>query len=109
MRRRKREAPGPIRSAYEAGPCGYALQRQLVAQGVACQVVAPSKTQRKPGDRVKTDRVWCKKWVELGMGGATGRTGRPTRRHPASEDVKFGDGDVYPNKLSLGIGHEAAR
>ena len=37
-----REAVGSIRCAYEAGPCGYVLQRQLEADGVSCQVVAPS-------------------------------------------------------------------
>lgn len=42
--------------AYEAGPCGYGLYRQLVATGHACEVVAPSLIPRKPGERVKTDR-----------------------------------------------------
>ena len=28
IRRLEREAPGPVRVCYEAGPCGYALQRQ---------------------------------------------------------------------------------
>ena len=42
--------------AYEAGPCGYGLYRTLTAQGIACQVVAPSLIPKKPGDRVKTDR-----------------------------------------------------
>ncbi len=42
--------------AYEAGPCGYAIYRQLRAMGVQCQVVAPSLIPRRPGDRVKTDR-----------------------------------------------------
>lgn len=41
---------------YEAGPCGYVLYHQLMELGEECQVVAPSKTPRKPGDRVKTDR-----------------------------------------------------
>ena len=42
--------------AYEAGPTGYALQRQLTAMGIACVVAATSLVPRKPGDRVKTDR-----------------------------------------------------
>ena len=42
--------------AYEAGPCGYGLYRDLTGQGFACQVVAPSLIPKKPGDKVKTDR-----------------------------------------------------
>lgn len=45
-----------LKAAYEAGPTGYALHRQLVALGVDSQVVAPSLIPRRPGDRVKTDR-----------------------------------------------------
>ncbi|MGN8200236.1 IS110 family transposase [Salinisphaera sp. RV14] len=41
---------------YEAGPCGYALYRQLLGLGHDCQVVAPSLIPRKPGERIKTDR-----------------------------------------------------
>ncbi len=41
---------------YEAGPCGYTVYRHLTLKGYACVVVAPSKTPRKSGDRVKTDR-----------------------------------------------------
>jgi transposase len=42
--------------AYEAGPCGYGLHRDLTARGFRCDVVAPSLIPKKPGDRVKTDR-----------------------------------------------------
>lgn len=45
-----------LRCCYEAGPCGYALQRQLEAMGIDCVVVAPSLIPRKPGERIKTDR-----------------------------------------------------
>ena len=45
-----------LRFCYEAGPCGYGIQRQLSAAGHACVVVAPSLIPRKPGDRIKTDR-----------------------------------------------------
>lgn len=44
------------RFVYEAGPCGYTIQRHLSAQGLACTVVAPSRIPKRPGDRVKTDR-----------------------------------------------------
>src|SRR5205823_7648873 len=45
-----------LRVAYEAGPTGYALQRQLTALDIECIVVAPSLIPVRPGDKVKTDR-----------------------------------------------------
>lgn len=42
--------------AYEAGPTGYALYRQLTRLNIDCMVVAPSLIPRRPGDKVKTDR-----------------------------------------------------
>jgi len=47
--------PGPAAVAYEAGPTGFGLARALAAQGIRCEVAAPSKLQRPSGDRVKTD------------------------------------------------------
>jgi transposase len=47
--------PGPVAVAYEAGPTGFGLYRSLAAAGIRCQVAAPSKLTRPPGDRVKTD------------------------------------------------------
>ena len=41
---------------YEAGPCGYVLQRELESLGHECVVVAPSLIPKRPGNRVKTDR-----------------------------------------------------
>ena len=45
-----------LRFCYEAGPCGYGIQRQLSARGHECVVVAPSLIPKRAGDRVKTDR-----------------------------------------------------
>ena len=41
---------------YEAGPCGFVIWRHLNAQGIECQVVAPSSIPRRSGERIKTDR-----------------------------------------------------
>ncbi|MGA7538521.1 MAG: IS110 family transposase [Steroidobacteraceae bacterium] len=49
----RREA---LEIVYEAGPCGYTLARRLRAQGYRCNVIAPAKVPRRPGDRIKTDR-----------------------------------------------------
>ncbi|RLA00663.1 MAG: IS110 family transposase [Gammaproteobacteria bacterium] len=59
-------APGDVRFCYEAGPNGYVLQRRIEGfDGVSCVVVAPTKTPRRSGDRVKTDRRDAKKLVGL--------------------------------------------
>src|SRR6266536_3901957 len=48
--------PLPLKGCYEAGPTGYGLYRAAAAAGVELAVVAPSKTPRAPGERVKSDR-----------------------------------------------------
>lgn len=47
---------GPVVCCYEAGPCGFELQRALVAHHVPCEMIAPALIPRRPGDRIKTDR-----------------------------------------------------
>jgi transposase len=85
VRKLEREAPGPVRAFYEAGPCGYALQRQLTTPRVSCDVVAPALIPRKPGDRVKTNLRDSKKLAELGRGGLLTVVRPPT---PAEEAVR---------------------
>jgi transposase len=48
--------PRDLHFVYEAGPCGYGTYRELKALGANCVVVAPSKTPRRSGDRIKNDR-----------------------------------------------------
>lgn len=48
--------PQPLRGCYEAGPTGFALYRAAEAAGLQIDVIAPSKTPRAPGDRIKSDR-----------------------------------------------------
>jgi transposase len=48
--------PRPLHGCYEAGPTGFALYRAAEAAGLRVDVIAPSKTPRAPGDRVKSDR-----------------------------------------------------
>lgn len=53
---RKLGRPRELSFVCEAGPCGYGTYRHLVSLGADCTVVAPSKTPRRPGDRIKNDR-----------------------------------------------------
>lgn len=48
--------PLPLHGCYEAGPTGFALYRAAAAVDLQLDVVAPSKTPRAPGDRIKSDR-----------------------------------------------------
>lgn len=61
--------PRPARAAYEAGPTGYGLARELARRGVECVVAAPSKIPRGSGDRVKTDRRDAEHLVRLLLAG----------------------------------------
>lgn len=46
----------PVHACYEAGPTGFALYRAAEEAQLRLDVVAPSKTPRAPGDRIKSDR-----------------------------------------------------
>jgi transposase len=85
VRKLEREAPGPVRVFYEAGPCGYALQRQMTTDRIACDVIAPTLIPRKPGERVKTNRRDARKLAELGRTGLLRVVQPPT---PADEAVR---------------------
>jgi len=60
-----KEMQGTVRIVYEAGPCGYELQRRLQRSGFECGVAAPSLTPRKPGDRIKTNRRDARKLAHM--------------------------------------------
>ena len=84
VRKLERATPGPIRACYEAGPCGYALQRRLTTTRVACAVIAPALIPRKPGERIKTDRRAMRgSWPNCGARVSSPRSAprrRPTKR-----------------------------
>jgi hypothetical protein len=78
--------PGPVGVAEEAGPTGLGLARALQAAGVGWVVVAPSKLERPPGGRVKTDRRDAQRLARLLHLGGLPRCGcrpRPGRRRGA--------------------------
>jgi transposase len=87
VRRLERESPGPVQVFYEAGPCGYALQRQVTTARVSCDVVAPALIPRKPGDRVKTNRRDARKLAELGRAGLLTTVQPPTPDDEAVRDL----------------------
>src|SRR4051794_27585172 len=59
----------PVRAVYEAGPTGFGLYRAARGVGVAIDVVAPGKTARPAGDRVKADRKDAELLARLAMAG----------------------------------------
>ena len=87
VRKVQRLAPGEVRFCYEAGPCGYALQRWIVEAGASCIVVAPSLIPRKPGDRIKTDRRDARKLAELFRAGLLTEVHPPTVEDEAVRDL----------------------
>lgn len=76
-----------VRACYEAGTCGYTLQRRLEAAGVVCEVVAPSLIPRKPGERIKTDRRDALKLAELQRAGVLTMVSPPSPEQEAVRDL----------------------
>jgi transposase len=78
---------GDVQVCDEAGPSGYDLYRQCTALGVPCQVMAPSLTPRKPGDRIKTDRREVGKLVRLFRSGDLTPIAIPDEASEAGRDL----------------------
>ena len=62
--------PAPVHACYEAGPTGYGLYRAAKGVGVRYEVIAPSKTPRASGDKVKNDRKDTEHLLRQLMAGA---------------------------------------
>lgn len=45
-----------LKVCYEAGPTGFVLARRLIRYGLDCVLMSPSKTERKPNEKIKTDK-----------------------------------------------------
>jgi len=86
--KRLRKAGRKLVVCYEAGPCGYGIHRRLNGKpGVACQVVAPSMTPRRPGVRVKTNRRDCLTLAKLLRAEELTAVWVPDAAHEAMRDV----------------------
>lgn len=86
-RRLVREGGAGVRACYEAGPCGYRVQRVLREMGVDCVVVAPSMTPVKPGERVKTDQRDARKLAKLLRSDELTEVHPPTSQEEAVRDL----------------------
>jgi len=87
VRKVLRQAEGTVRFCYEAGPCGYALQRWIREDGAECVVIAPSLIPRKPGERIKTDRRDARKLAQLLRAGLLTEVHPPTAEDEAVRDL----------------------
>ena len=76
-----------LRVAYEAGPTGYTVHRQLVSLGIACLVAAPSLIPKRPGDKVKTDRRDALKLARLLRSGDLTAVWVPDEAHEALRNL----------------------
>lgn len=45
-----------LKVCYEAGPSGFVLARRFLRLGLECVVMSPSRSERKPNEKIKTDK-----------------------------------------------------
>lgn len=76
-----------LQCCYEAGPCGFDLQRALTAAGIPCAVIAPALIPRRPGDRVKTDRRDATQLALLARAGVLTAIHISTEQEEAARDL----------------------
>jgi transposase len=91
--------PGSLLIVYEAGPCGFGLSRELTANGYRCEVVAPSRIPRRPGDRIKTDRRDALKLAGLARAGELVSVRVPDARDEAIRDLSRSRVDAVRARL----------
>lgn len=78
---------GPVQCCYEAGPCGFELQRYFTGRQLPCDVIAPALIPRRPGDRIKTDRRDAGQLAVLYRAGALTPIHIPTEQEEAARDL----------------------
>lgn len=87
LRKLLTKSPRPLAACYEAGPTGYETYRLLTSLGVACDVIAPTLTPRRPGQRVKTDRLDARMLARLHRAGELTPIRVPSPEEEALRDL----------------------
>ena len=85
--------------AYEAGPTGYALRRQLTGMGIDCMVIAPSLIPKSAGDKVKTDRRDALQLARLLRSGDLTPVWVPDEAHEALRNLVRARADAKADQL----------
>jgi transposase len=83
----KKHAAADMKFCYEAGVCGFTLQRRIEALECKCAVIAPSLTPRKPGEKIKTDRGDAKKLLHLFKAGLLTEVYPPNPQQEAAREL----------------------
>lgn len=96
---RRLTAQGAAEFVYEAGPCGYQLQRQMSALGQKCAVIAPSLTPKRPGDRVKTDRRDAENLARFYRAGELTEVRVPSLEQEAARDLVRTREDILSDQI----------
>jgi transposase len=79
--------PQPLYACYEAGPTGFGLYRASLEAGLRMAVVAPSKTPRASGDRIKNDRKDAELLARLLLAGQLKTVTVPSREVEAARHL----------------------
>jgi len=94
VRRLSRKSGGQLSFCYEAGPCGYELQRWIRAEGAECVVVAPALLPGKAGERIKTNRRDARKLAMAHRAGLLTEVHPPTPEEEGARDLVRGREDL---------------
>ena len=76
-----------MRCCYEAGPCGFELQRALTAAGIPCEVIAPALIPRRPGIASRPIGEMPGQLAVLYRAGALTAIHMPTEQEEAARDL----------------------
>jgi len=88
VERLKKAHPDAVQHyAYEAGPCGFVIYRQMVKWKLDCIVVPPSNIPKRPGERVKTDRRDAIKLARLHRAGELSEVNVPDAEDESIRDL----------------------
>ena len=100
VKKLKGKTKGEAKIAYEAGPCGFVLQRRLSKEGFDCIVVAPSLIPVKPGERVKTDKRDARKLAEMLKADLLTEVHAPSTEDEAVRDLTRSREDTKQDQMS---------
>lgn len=97
--RLKKDSGGDVVVCYEAGPCGFALMRQLTSLGIVCKVIAPALIPKQAGNRVKTDKRDARKLASFFRAGLLTEVHPPTPDQEAVRDLCRAHDDARDDRL----------